>query len=57
VALDSETQSLAAAIDAAHAAGAGDEEILETVLVIAPIVGTTRASSALPRLEEALQRD
>ena len=57
VALDSETASLQAGVDVAHAAGAADEEIVETVLVIAPIVGTTRISSANPRLAALLRRE
>jgi len=50
VALDSETASLQAARDAAWAAGAGDEEIVDTVMAVAPIVGTTRVASIVPRL-------
>ncbi|MGH8952167.1 MAG: carboxymuconolactone decarboxylase family protein [Acidimicrobiia bacterium] len=57
VALDSETASLQAGVDVAHAAGAADEEIIETVLVIAPIVGTTRIGSANPRLAAVLRRE
>jgi len=57
VALDSETASLQVGVDVAHAAGAADEEIIETVLVIAPIVGTTRISSANPRLAAVLRRE
>lgn len=55
VALDSETASLQAAVGNAQAAGVPSEEIVETVLVIAPIVGATRISSIVPRLELALE--
>ena len=57
VALDSDTASLQSGVDVAHAAGAADEEIIETVLVIAPIVGTARISSAHPRLAAVLRRE
>ncbi len=56
VALDSKTKSLRSGVDVARAAGAADEEIIETVLAIAPIVGTTRISSAHPRLASVLGR-
>ncbi len=55
VALDSRTRSLETGIDVARAAGAGDEEIVETVLTIAPIVGTTRIGSVHPRLSALLR--
>lgn len=57
VALDSETASLHAAVDSAHAAGAGDEEILELVMAIAPLVGVSRVSSAVPSIAIALERE
>lgn len=56
VALDSQTSSLQSGVDVAHAAGAGDEEIIEAVLTIAPIVGMTRIGSANPRLAAVLGR-
>lgn len=57
VALDAKTSSLQASIETALAAGASDEEVVEVVLVVAPIVGSSRISSVLPRLRRALQRD
>jgi len=54
VALDSESTSLQAVRDAAWAAGAADEEIVDTVLAVAPIVGTTRIASVVPRLSTIL---
>lgn len=57
VALDATTSSLHATIDAAFAAGATDQEILEVVLAVAPIVGSSRISSVLPRVGRALERD
>ena len=55
VALSSETTSIHAAVDSAHGAGAGDEEILELVMAIAPIVGLSRVSAALPGLAAAIE--
>lgn len=55
VALDSETASLQAAVDRARAAGVSNEEIVETVLMVAPIVGATRIGSVAPRLALALE--
>lgn len=54
-ALDAEVESLQAARDAALAAGASDEEIIASVLAIAPIVGTARIASAAPRLAIAME--
>jgi len=45
-----EETSLRAAVDLARGAGAHDEEILGTVISIAPMVGATCISSALPLL-------
>jgi alkylhydroperoxidase/carboxymuconolactone decarboxylase family protein YurZ len=56
VALDSRTASLGAGVDVARSAGVGDEEVVETVLAIAPIIGTTRIASAHPRLRSVLRR-
>lgn len=55
VALDAEIASLQVARNEVWAAGAGDEEIVDTVAVVAPIVGTTRIASILPRLVIALE--
>lgn len=57
IALDARASSLHASIDAAFATGAADEEILEAVLSVAPIVGSSRISSALPRVGRAMERD
>jgi alkylhydroperoxidase/carboxymuconolactone decarboxylase family protein YurZ len=57
VALDANTPSLQAAVDNAFAAGAEDEEILEVILAVAPIVGSSRISSMLPRVHRTLERD
>ena len=57
VALDSRTATLRAGVDLAHATGAEDEEIIETALVIANIVGTTRIGAARPRLATVLLRE
>jgi alkylhydroperoxidase/carboxymuconolactone decarboxylase family protein YurZ len=54
IALDSETASLQAARDASWAAGAVDEEIVDTVVAVAPIVGTARVDSIVPRLSRIL---
>jgi alkylhydroperoxidase/carboxymuconolactone decarboxylase family protein YurZ len=50
VALDADGSSYQAAIDNAHAAGAEDQEILETVMTISPLVGDVRLGSAMPAL-------
>ena len=57
VALDAKDALLHASIDTALGAGASDEEIVEVVLAVAPIVGSSRMSSVLPRLSRALERD
>jgi alkylhydroperoxidase/carboxymuconolactone decarboxylase family protein YurZ len=57
IALDARTTSLQAATEAAFASGARDEEIAEVLLVVAPIVGTSRVDSVLPRLRRVLRRD
>lgn len=53
-ALDAQLESLQAARDAALAAGASDEEILASVVAVAPIVGTARIASVAPRLAVAM---
>ena len=55
VALNAEIASLQVARDEVWASGGGDEEILETVMTVAPIVGTTRLASTLPRLAITLE--
>jgi alkylhydroperoxidase/carboxymuconolactone decarboxylase family protein YurZ len=57
IALDAKTTSLHAATEGAFAAGARDEEIAEVLVAVAPIVGTSRVNSVIPRLRRALQRD
>jgi alkylhydroperoxidase/carboxymuconolactone decarboxylase family protein YurZ len=56
-ALEAVAPSYRAAIDNAHAAGAEDEEILETVLAIIPLIGTARLAAALPNVISALEHD
>jgi alkylhydroperoxidase/carboxymuconolactone decarboxylase family protein YurZ len=53
VALEAEGASYQVAIDRAHAAGLDDEEILEAVVVISPLVGAARLGSAVPELSAA----
>jgi len=57
VALEAEIASLQVARDEIWATGAGDEEIVDTVLAVAPIVGASRVASTVPRLMIALERD
>ena len=57
VALEAGIASLQVARDEVWATGAGDEEIVDTVLAVAPIVGTRRVASTAPRLAIALERD
>jgi alkylhydroperoxidase/carboxymuconolactone decarboxylase family protein YurZ len=57
IALDAKTTSLHAAVDNAFVSGASDEEILEVVLAVAPVVGSSRISAMLPRIQTALDRD
>lgn len=57
MALDARTTSLQAATESAFASGAREEEIVEVLLVVAPIVGTSRVNSVIPRLQRALERD
>lgn len=47
--------SYQSAIDAARAEGADDEQILETVIAIAPLVGEVRLGSAVPALNLAIR--
>lgn len=57
IALGSKTSLLHAATDAAFAAGARDEEIVDVLVVVAPIVGSSRMSAAIPRMRTILDRD
>jgi alkylhydroperoxidase/carboxymuconolactone decarboxylase family protein YurZ len=54
VATEGEGPSYQIAIDQAHLDGAGDAEILQTLVTIAPMVGGARIASALPELRAAL---
>ncbi len=54
VGAEADCASYQAAIDAAHAAGANDEEIMDTVVTIAPLVGAARLEAAIPALIIAL---
>ena len=45
------------AIDAAIAAGATEEDILDVLLAVAPVVGLARVTSAAPELALALGYD
>ncbi|HEY6635868.1 MAG TPA: carboxymuconolactone decarboxylase family protein [Acidimicrobiia bacterium] len=57
VALDCGTASLQAAVDQARSVGVEDEELFDVVMVIAPIVGTSRLGSVLPRLATIIEDD
>lgn len=46
--------SFIASVEEARAAGARDQEIVDTLLVVLPSVGFVRASSAAPKLALAL---
>jgi alkylhydroperoxidase/carboxymuconolactone decarboxylase family protein YurZ len=54
VAIEAEATSYQVAVDNAHAAGVEDEEIIETVITLLPLVGTGRLESALRGLGVAL---
>ncbi len=54
VARSAELASLQVALDAAWAAGARDEEIVDAVVAVAPIVGSAKIASVIPHLAIAL---
>lgn len=54
VAVEADLPSYQSAIDHAHAAGADDDEILEAIVAIAPLVGAARVGSAVQNLEIVL---
>ena len=56
-AIDAAPSSYHAAIDLAQAAGAQVDEIVGTLIAVAPIVGTARVVSAAPELALALGYD
>ena len=55
ITVGSEEISLRAAVDLARGAGARDEEILGTMISIAPMVGETSIRSALPLLFSVME--
>lgn len=57
VALEAEIASLQVGRDEVWASGAGNEEIVDTVIAVATIVGTTTLASTIPRLAIALDSD
>ncbi|HXV72287.1 MAG TPA: hypothetical protein VEB69_12925 [Acidimicrobiia bacterium] len=57
VALGAEIASLQVARDEILKVGAGDEEIVDTVLAVSSIIGITRVESAIPRLAIALDNE
>jgi alkylhydroperoxidase/carboxymuconolactone decarboxylase family protein YurZ len=54
VASEADAPSYQVAVDDARLNGADDEEILETLMTIAPLVGAARIASAIPVLGTAL---
>lgn len=50
VATEADIPSYHTAIDRAHATGADDEEIVQTLICIAPLVGAARIASAAPQV-------
>ena len=57
LAIDAAPSSYHAAIDLAQASGADVDEIVGTLIAVAPIVGTARVVSAAPELALALGYD
>ena len=57
LAMESSSSSQHSAVDAALAAGAEDDEIVEVLLSVAPILGTARINAAAPHLAAALGDD
>ena len=55
IAMDAGEPSYGAAIDAAHLAGAEDEEILGVAAAIRPIVGAVKSDAAVPLLHSDLE--
>lgn len=54
VATEAEGPSYQVAIDHARLYGASDEEVLETLIAVAPLVGTARIAAAIPEVDTAL---
>ena len=57
LAIDAAPSSYQASVEEALAAGATIEEVVETLLAVAPIIGTARVVSAAPELALALGYD
>ena len=57
VALDAAPASYGWSIDAALAAGATDDEIVATLIAVAPVVGIARVVAAAPALASAIGYD
>jgi alkylhydroperoxidase/carboxymuconolactone decarboxylase family protein YurZ len=54
VATEADGPSYQVAIDHARLYGASDEEVLETLIAVAPLVGTARIAAAIPEVVPAL---
>jgi alkylhydroperoxidase/carboxymuconolactone decarboxylase family protein YurZ len=54
VATDAEGPSYQVAIDHARLNGASDEEVLATLIAVAPLVGSARIAAAIPEVDTAL---
>jgi len=57
IAAESAQASHSWAVDAALAAGASDDDIVDVLAAVAPIVGLARLSTAAPQLAVALDAD
>jgi len=57
VALDAEITSIQVVRDELWATGVDVEEIVDTVIAVAPIVGTARVASTIPRLAITLDSE
>jgi alkylhydroperoxidase/carboxymuconolactone decarboxylase family protein YurZ len=51
------TASCRASVEAAHAAGVVDEELVDVLVAVAPVVGGARLVAAAPRLALAIDYD
>lgn len=54
ISVDSDSSALRCAIDEGIAAGVDDTELVQAVVIMAPLIGIGRMSSALPNLMAAL---
>jgi 4-carboxymuconolactone decarboxylase len=57
VALDSQVACYLSAIETVHREGATPEEVVGALIAVTPVVGTSRAVSAAPRIGQALGYD